>query len=113
MNADIKKLWVAALESGDYQQQVGSLRAGNRFCCLGVLCNLHAQAHPEIAAKQYYDNLYMHCTSLLPVPVFLWAGLNYASGNEVTIENKKLSLTYHNDSGRTFKEIAQAIREQL
>ena len=45
MNPEIKAKWVAALRSGEYKQAKGQLRIGNSFCCLGVLCNLHAQAH--------------------------------------------------------------------
>lgn len=46
MNQEIKKRWVAALRSGDYKQGTGALRnADNKFCCLGVLCDLHSKAH--------------------------------------------------------------------
>ena len=32
--------WLTALESGEYEQGFGSLRSYNRFCCLGVACDL-------------------------------------------------------------------------
>lgn len=32
--------WVEALESGKYKQAWQKLRDGNRFCCLGVACDL-------------------------------------------------------------------------
>lgn len=113
MKQDVKKLWVDALESGKYEQQMGSLRAGNRFCCLGVLCNLHAQAHPEIASKQYHDNLYMGRSANLPTEVMEWAGLTVDIGDPVCIGGWGSTLTGQNDVGRTFQEIAKAIKEQL
>jgi hypothetical protein len=32
--------WLAALESGEYEQTDGHLRHGDRFCCLGVACDV-------------------------------------------------------------------------
>lgn len=40
MDKKLKAKWVKALRSGDYQQGEGVLRSGDRFCCLGVLCDL-------------------------------------------------------------------------
>lgn len=41
MNADVKARWLAALRSGDYDQGQCRLRdEDDRFCCLGVLCDV-------------------------------------------------------------------------
>lgn len=41
MHAELKQKWVEALRSGQYTQGKGVLRTGaDRFCCLGVLCDL-------------------------------------------------------------------------
>ena len=41
INQEFKKKWIAALLSGEYEQGVGLLRnEDNKFCCLGVACNL-------------------------------------------------------------------------
>lgn len=44
MNAEDKEVlekWVATLRSGDYEQGVGRLRRPDeRYCCLGVLCDI-------------------------------------------------------------------------
>ena len=32
--------WLAALRSGDYQQGTGQLKNGDRYCCLGVACEI-------------------------------------------------------------------------
>lgn len=39
---NIKKLWVDALRSGEYEQGKNVLRniEKNTFCCLGVLCDI-------------------------------------------------------------------------
>lgn len=80
MKKSIKKKWVAALRSGDYKQGRGRLRRhtpeGDVFCCLGVLCNLHAQAHPDIAAQQTDAYSYMGQTGYLPIAVREWSGLD-------------------------------------
>jgi hypothetical protein len=40
MDAELKRKWVEALRSGTYHQAVGFLRNEDRFCCLGVLCQI-------------------------------------------------------------------------
>lgn len=50
MKPEVKNLWISALRSGEYQQGVGALRQKadpeqpDRFCCLGVLCDLAVKA---------------------------------------------------------------------
>jgi hypothetical protein len=112
VNQEIKKLWVAALRSGEYKQAIGMLRRGGSFCCLGVLCNLHAQAHPDIAAMQHNSCYYMGEGANLPRAVGSWAEL-YLSSRMVSIRGANAALSFHNDNGRTFAEIADAIEAQL
>ena len=40
MKPEIKQAWVEALRSGEYTQGLQQLTANNRFCCLGVLCDI-------------------------------------------------------------------------
>ena len=40
MTPEFKAKWVAALRSGKYQQGRDVLRNGDKFCCLGVACDL-------------------------------------------------------------------------
>lgn len=42
MDQRIKQLWLVALRSGKYEQGKRFLRAGEQYCCLGVLCDLAA-----------------------------------------------------------------------
>lgn len=40
---EVQKLWIDALRSGKYIQGKGYLKKENKFCCLGVLCDLAAK----------------------------------------------------------------------
>lgn len=94
MNPRIKQLWLDALRSGDYEQGTGRLRTGNRFCCLGVLCDLHSK---ETGAgrwegageggERWYElpgnSLIFPKTAefYLPTEVAIWAGIADAESN--------------------------------
>lgn len=108
MKLSIAKKWIAALRSGNYKQAKETLRRGNSFCCLGVLCNLHAQEHPEIAAEQRYAAKYMGRGNFLPEAVAVWAGLK---SDNAMIPGHLYSLSYQNDTGADFKKIADLIAE--
>ena len=113
MKHKIKKLWVAALRSGEYKQGTGTLRTvGNEFCCLGVLCNLHAQANPKAAAQQSSPTRYDGSSIWPSERVLEWAGLDGANLT-VSIRGRLDCVAGHNDKGATFAEIADAIEEQL
>ncbi len=43
MNKDVVRKWIKALRSGDYTQVRYVHRAGDSFCVIGVLCDLHAK----------------------------------------------------------------------
>jgi hypothetical protein len=114
MNSEVKKLWIAALLSGDYNQGTGQLRdVDNNFCCLGVLCNIHAQLHPEFAAKQMYQTQYGHQGSLLPIIVEHWAGVDkYSNGSHPhTLASMNDGEMGHHQ--HSFKEIAKYIQKNL
>jgi hypothetical protein len=117
MKTAVKKLWVEALRSGEYKQGKKCLRTqDNKFCCLGVLCNLHAQAHPKAAASQTNPLSYLGDWQWPAWDVCEWAGLphRYVS---VTIDGKTTRLADHNDGcgtkPKTFAQIADAIEAQL
>jgi hypothetical protein len=72
----VKELWLKALRSGEYKQGRGQLRdANNNFCCLGVLCNIHAQAHPKFAATQTDPEIYDGYKNMISENVCRWAGI--------------------------------------
>ena len=106
MNANAKA-WVAALRSGKYAQGKNLLRtATGRFCCLGVACELAAEAG---VIASFTDGGYgiEHENKVLPEQVINWLGLRndagYYGGN---------SLAQMNDSGATFDNIADLIERE-
>lgn len=112
MNPRVKKLWVEALRSGAYEQGRFYLRSNDdKFCPLGVLCNLHAIEHPEIAAGNRVKTLYMGKETSLPPAVEHWAGVS--TNTCIVINDLKLAIYAHNDRGTTFAKLAKAIEEQL
>lgn len=83
MNPKVKKAWLKALRSGEYKQGRSALvDKDNNFCCLGVLCNLHAEANPGMEGAYYdEDRFYMDEAGHLPSAVADWAGLNLSQDN--------------------------------
>jgi len=78
MKESIRDLWADALESGEYEQGVGSMLKYDRYCCLGVLCDLHRKAHDvdEWEPDEDYKSLsYLEARNHLPTAVVEWCGL--------------------------------------
>lgn len=49
MKQEWKDKWIAALRSGEYKQGNAVLRSeDNKFCCLGVLCDLVIKENPKL-----------------------------------------------------------------
>jgi len=124
MKKDIAMALVAELRSGKILQTRGRLRnAENKMCCLGVLCNVHAKANPEIAVNETDPQCYMGEVWLVPQPVLEWADFHQNVGTRrdklpLPFPGKGTypSLAMANDAGVTFPEIADYIEanyEQL
>lgn len=120
MNQEIKKLWIDGLRSGKYKQGKNRLNQDNKFCCLGVLCDIYAKEKNIPWTKKYPEERYLgiyinglYDAEILPVPVQEWAGLN--DGNPpVEYCGDPNTLASLNDTDRlTFLEIADIIEEQL
>lgn len=90
MNQQIKARWVEALRSGKYGQTSSYLSDSQGFCCLGVLCDLYIQDHPNTSEWRQYDEDSMFnifaCNintddrqsshEILPYTVAKWAGFS-------------------------------------
>jgi hypothetical protein len=108
MDAELKAKWVEALRSGKYQQLTpGGLREGDRFCCLGVLCDIAAPSGwtlhrfaPNCAPALFhtYGSGYLRMTGLQVL------GLTPA---------QQASLADMNDAGVPFAMIADKIERAL
>ncbi len=108
MNADIKTEWLKRLRSGDYQQGRSYLRkydgAAQRFCCLGVLCDIHdtnAWREPDEDSVLFdYDG----DEEFPPEDLLDFVGLSTTDAG---------TLATMNDGGKTFTEIADYIEATL
>jgi len=123
MKKEIKEKWLEALRSGEYTQGGGTLRsASDRFCCLGVLCDLAIKEGVGSWVKdkgfsgfpyRYHNGEKIIHTNLLPPDVQRWSGLNSSVGTlgDSASAYKNDSLAQLNDTGRDFNYIADVIEK--
>lgn len=116
MNKEIADKWTKELRSDKYRQGKRMLKtAGNEFCCLGVLCEIY---HAETKEGKWewggWNDKKPHfmidnevVMSMLPDKVLAWAEMKDELGSFIGTD--KVSLASYNDSGYTFKEIADII----
>lgn len=111
MNTEIKKLWVDALRSGEYKQGKGRLKDEDKFCCLGVLCDLHAKT---VECRTWDNNEYNGKEYLPPSEVLEWAQLDDRLPILKSTTLNGVSLSTMNDiRGYDFNQIAAIIEKSL
>jgi hypothetical protein len=121
MNQEVKAMWVAALRSGNYQQTDGQLHDGDGcYCCLGVLCDISGLGQwVQVFGEQVeYAVGTASANDIPPRAVLDWAGFPPGSSAinripTVSIDEDDNPLHDHNDAGKSFAEIADAIEAQL
>lgn len=111
MNKQVITEWIDALESGEFEQGTGRLHSkNNRFCCLGVLCQLAMRSGIEIRVhREPLDEVYTYDgeACIPPISVLQWAGMR-------TSDDLIERLLCLNDAvQRTFPKIAAYLREIL
>lgn len=78
MNKRVKKLWIKALRSGEFEQATNTLREGSgksaRYCCLGVLCELHRRHSKE--PGRWQGDMYCGEAATLAQEVQTWAKID-------------------------------------
>lgn len=112
MNDEARKLWTAALRSGEYKQGTGQLRSRG-YCCLGVLCDVAFKTGAVKGAwkrrvSENWDGRTYHAVcedeslddALLPDAIAAWAGVD---GNFAE------QLASRNDNGEAFTALADLI----
>lgn len=113
--ADWEK-WDAALRSGKYLQGTGCLRYENAFCCLGVL-----QMCLDGAIQDNKGVLDSQLPSLqwLSAHDIAFDSLDHASGDAINrapaidIRGEVDTAAMHNDDGKCFHDIADAIKDAV
>jgi hypothetical protein len=111
MDTRIKKLWVKALESGQYEQCGARLycASSERYCCLGVLTRLYLDEHPDDAdTKEHLES-----QKYLNAAVVRWAGLPHTDPGVETGKSCVRLSKLNDNMCSTFKSIAKAIQENL
>jgi hypothetical protein len=101
-------IWVKSLRSGEYQQNIGALREFDKFCCLGVACDLSLLAEWESVGTEG-RNKYMGDISIFHERVANYYGIDERP--KVNYLGKPKNLVSLNDSGKTFLEIADLIEQ--
>jgi hypothetical protein len=101
--------WVRALESGQYKQATSVLHneENQSFCCLGVACDIIKNDDLNEDLKTDVKNA-LEFMTVLPPFVIDYYGLIKENGQHK--ENNTVCLTYMNDNGESFAEIAKVIR---
>lgn len=79
-------LWVQALRSGEFEQGRSWLNLNNRYCCLGVACEVAIRNGVELKTEtdgggvvHYSDGLNPTTAKVLPIKVREWLGLAVGS----------------------------------
>ena len=81
MKSNVLTRWIAALRSDDYEQIRDHLSNGpDKFCALGVLCELYRQDHASLScwtqnSWTFFDGRDYH-TNTPPIKVRTWADLS-------------------------------------
>lgn len=122
LNTDNIRRWVEALESGEFEQGRGVLydTETNRFCCLGVACELAHRdgivtAHDCVSERDHHPYVRYYgedeCYAVLPLEVMNWLGFSHPSPSVELGGGAVVELTTLNDAhGYTFTQIAELIR---
>ncbi len=108
----IRKEWVKALRSGDYEQGEGQLVRDGKYCCLGVLCEIIGMKQSKHIIDGHKDFIYYGTEYQLAPPKAMHAvGLNDHHGS-FSSSSDSIALTEANDAGESFEFIANIIEEK-
>lgn len=132
MKKTIKKKWLKALRSGEYQQGTGRLKRKESetcesYCCLGVLTDLYLKEKGGqwvcVDTGEKYGvfrpvdaDEVSFSVATLSGPVMKWSGITSEWGtyDDITGPGGTQSLTTLNDGKRlTFTEIADVIEAKF
>jgi len=115
--AEHRQKWVDALKSGKYEQGKDMLRDGDKFCCLGVACDISGlgvwteSTGRDENGKVTQDYAYVvngrQSWGLLPREVRDWLGLKYSDAGYMHGVRKLLCKA--NDDGFDFNAIVGII----
>jgi hypothetical protein len=111
MEASLKQKWIDALRSGEYEQGKQYLKSmDNKFCCLGVLCDIIDNKKWETfekanSAKSFYPFTYEGYTGTLSNDMLKTTKIN--------IVKMRFLMDMNDVHDKTFAEIADYIEANL
>jgi hypothetical protein len=111
MKKAIAMEWADLLESGMFKQGRGYLDDGNKQCCIGVLCNIAANRNICTITKEESRLKFDDNGGTAPDSVLEWSGLQNSQGAFINNNSRVLLTVLNDDKGKSFKEIAEIIRE--
>lgn len=105
---NIKKL-ISALRSGEYKQGQRCLRDGDKFCCLGVACDIYSKENKVEWSGIDGGFFFLDSRNYLPEEVRDYFG--FIEDNSYVGEGRHLANL--NDAGGTFAKIADILEEYM
>lgn len=112
---DPQKRWIKALRSGQYKQGKHQLHSGDKFCCLGVACDLFKEEleldtrEAEMLGCEEKCTVYDSEWTVLPDVVQEHLDLKTIDGSPTLSEEDTFSLVSLNDGGMSFSQIADRL----
>lgn len=111
--------WIDALVSGKYKQTKRYLHTKDGYCCLGVICELYKEDHPdatwaEVGEDDNGDSPFefrvsgeLNSTRVELIPLLTdWIGLRTGDGKNLS---NGTSLADLNDKGASFEAVAELL----
>lgn len=95
-----KAKWVRALKSGKFKKRTGKLAHGETYCCLGVAACITGSFGKDFGG-------YTLKRQNAGLPNALMSQIGLTSGDEADL------IRMNDTEGKSFKEIAQYIQENL
>lgn len=116
MNQDIKSKWVAALRSGEYEQDTKVMhRGGKCFCALGVLCDVSDKGEWVPVLGGEYNSFKTNGSSIASIYQSSWVTPSISFIRAIEWDTREMENIVHmNDIEKcTFEEIAAWIEENI
>lgn len=108
-----RKQLIDALRSGKYLQGFGALRSEDKYCCLGVACDISNIDKWKKEPTSLYK--YIDIVGYMPAQVMDFYGFSNKKGIYKDIDyigTKQQSLALQNDRGMSFIKIADIIESE-
>lgn len=114
---EMKKKWLEALKSEKFEQRKGYLCKDNKFCCLGVLCEIEGVEKCELPLYEGESDTAIFYGKRMDSEVITDEGLKKQIGSNGSFigflirkdEIDHHSLTSLNDSEEDFEEVCHVI----